>query len=231
MGSSGLLKVKIEKQLSALARGGEPVSAGLIARWLFDEGSGAQVADSSGRSNHALLSGGFRWVTGARGKAIALDGTGFAVCGTTGLPAPNSPLTIAWFMRLESPRDGGVVLSMDHIPTVESTSPVVREGKVGVSRWGGPWLVMTAVPPPGAWHHVAYVFDGNLHRIYVNGDLKGEASAPPHLQVPTRLELGRFGGGAGVRDVGYFTGQLDEFRIYARALTGFQIRQLSQLGR
>ena len=65
----GKLKTSIE-----LSRGPVPdtsgLKQGLIGYWQFDEGKGAESADSSGRNNKAILKGGATWAEGLIGKSL-----------------------------------------------------------------------------------------------------------------------------------------------------------------
>ena len=48
-------------------------SAELIGQWLFDEGNGKKVEDSSGEKNHGEIIEKAQWVDGKLGKALELD--------------------------------------------------------------------------------------------------------------------------------------------------------------
>ena len=49
-------------------------TAGLVGYWLFNEGSGTTVQDSSGNSNTGTLVNGPIWVTGRYGPGLNFDG-------------------------------------------------------------------------------------------------------------------------------------------------------------
>lgn len=75
----------------------------------------------------------------------------------------------------------------------------------------------------GAWNHVLIRFAPNDQRIYINGNLAGQAnfSGTP-LANSDPLQLGADQAAAGR----YFDGELDELRIYSQALSTAQIAAL-----
>lgn len=68
-------KYKMKPPQSARLNTGNPLADKLVACYLFNEGSGAKVFDSSGRGHHGTLTGGFTWTVGKYGRAVELDGT------------------------------------------------------------------------------------------------------------------------------------------------------------
>ncbi len=75
------------------------VSAGLIAHWEFDEGSGTIARDSSGKGHDGTLLGDPQWVTGMIGSgALSFDGTdGLVEAGDDASLSLTDALTItAW---------------------------------------------------------------------------------------------------------------------------------------
>ncbi len=81
-------------------------------------------------------------------------------------------------------------------------------------------------PPPTAWHHFAYTFDGATHRLYVDGGLRNASNVAPGTEPVTKVELGRWEGkGPGPKE--YFKGMLDDVRIYTGALTQEQVKNLA----
>jgi len=49
-------------------------NATIVAMWLFDEGSGKTVKDSSGNENNGTITGDSKWDTGKFGKALEFNG-------------------------------------------------------------------------------------------------------------------------------------------------------------
>jgi len=82
----------------------------------------------------------------------------------------------------------------------------------------------TGVLRPLFWQHVVGVQDGEATKIYVNGSLVGSTDAGGQIPFdPENFTLGN------LFNQNTFQGLLDDIRIYGRALSGAEIRQLYQL--
>lgn len=79
-----------------------------------------------------------------------------------------------------------------------------------------------------SWFHIAGTFDGNLMRIYVNGQLEGTQNNPGTItssSVPMLF-------GAEPQEglvISHFKGQIDEIRIWNYARTGEEIMQFMNI--
>jgi hypothetical protein len=70
------------------------------------------------------------------------------------------------------------------------------------------------------WTHVATTYDGTTLRMFINGTQVSTAAGPAALAVSTGAL--RIGGNAVWGE--YFSGRIDEVRVYNRALTAAQIQ-------
>ncbi|HVR83753.1 MAG TPA: LamG-like jellyroll fold domain-containing protein, partial [Planctomycetota bacterium] len=89
-------------------------------------------------------------------------------------------------------------------------------------RWGGLELMTAPLPSLDAWHLLTYVFDGSQHSLYLDGTLANQSAAPAPSGAVGRCEFGRYWALKGES----FSGQLDDVRIYKRALTEQEIQSL-----
>ncbi|MBV8878448.1 MAG: DUF1570 domain-containing protein [Planctomycetaceae bacterium] len=197
----------------------------LVAHWKLDEGTGISTADASGSANHGTLMGGTSWVQGFDGQGLGFDGARtYVVCGAAGLPAANEAQSITlWFNVSEVPKN---VQQFVHLQIPNGGSGVYvgfKDSKVGAWRAGGWWLANANAPAVNEWHHLAYVYDGKTHQVFVDGVLSGGSANPSNHGKPSSVELGRFEAG-GVKE--YYKGFLDEVRIYAGVLTAGDLRKL-----
>ena len=74
------------------------------------------------------------------------------------------------------------------------------------------------------WNHIAVTFNNTVQRMYLNGNLVGigtKVSSPICQAEPIRLGVWF------AIDPLYYTGNMDEVRIYNRVLSGKEIKQLS----
>lgn len=71
--------------------------------------------------------------------------------------------------------------------------------------------------PIKTWHHVAQTFDGRYYRVWVNGQLQGEAEIAFKPQGPGRASVG-----TRINRLNYFKGAVREARFTHAALTPAQ---------
>jgi len=81
------------------------------------------------------------------------------------------------------------------------------------------------------WGHAAFTYDGSNMRLYFNGDLvKTQAqTVDPGSQSSFPTYIGSMGNGSG--SVYTFNGKLDEVRLYSRALSDSEVKQLYLMGK
>jgi hypothetical protein len=79
----------------------------------------------------------------------------------------------------------------------------------------------------GSWNFVVCVSDGTFLRVFVNGseDANKIARTQSMGNYTSGLQIGRYGG-----DSLYYSGQIDELRLYSAALSTDEIRQLYRMG-
>lgn len=77
------------------------------------------------------------------------------------------------------------------------------------------------------WYHVAATFDGSMHRLYVDGKLAHEAKGFFKFSRGEPIRIGAKGDETTPKHA-FFTGDLDEVRIYNRALSGDEIVALAK---
>jgi chitodextrinase len=205
-------------------------SDSLVAAYSFDGGSGTIVTDESGNGNNGALSGA-TWTTSGKNKsALTFDGVNDWVtvpdsasldlaAGMT-LEAWVRPTVIGQFRTVVAKeRPGGIVYALH---ASEDTSRPVGQVDIGGERNA----VGPSPLPRNAWSHLATTYDGTTVRLYVNGVLGGSSTivgSMPASAGPLRL------GGNSIWSE-WFQGQLDDVRIYKRALTATEIQADMNIG-
>jgi hypothetical protein len=71
------------------------------------------------------------------------------------------------------------------------------------------------------WYHLVGTYDGNTAKIYIDGIEEGSISTSATINMPNSWTIGSWDGGGNVHD-----GDLDDVRLYNRALTASEISQL-----
>ena len=86
-----------------------------------------------------------------------------------------------------------------------------------------PSITSASGVPADTWTHVAVVYDGNEIALYVNGELDVSQSASGGIDDgATPLQFGTNDAGNGQ----FFSGQLDEVRVWASSFTLLEVREL-----
>lgn len=191
----------------------------LLAAYGMEEESGGTVRDMSGNGHDGTVHDPLR-VRGRIGKALRFDGAEdldrvLNVPDAPGL-RPGSALTVeAWF-KPDKEHDetcdiwAKVLDSADASFGVSTHAFRVRAGGADHGEYYGSM--------PVGWWHFAVTYDGSKLRLYAGGELAIEYEVTGDLDYdagPLRI-------GGGTQNC--FSGIVDEFRLYRRALTAEEIQ-------
>ncbi|HVE42038.1 MAG TPA: LamG-like jellyroll fold domain-containing protein [Planctomycetota bacterium] len=206
---------------------------GLVGHWTFDSISGVTTPDFSPSKNDGRLVDGPLVVPGRLGSALRFNGrTSYVTCPSSAALDLTGPFTIsAWVNvgRQGSPASG----------IVEKWHPGKKEGPVGYYlRLVGGRIELTfpnpagemecrgnKTIPPDTWTLVTGVFDGSSIIIYVDGVLD---RSNPVRGLPGISKLPLVVGAGGSANGNFFMGDIDDVRIYSRALSAPEIARLAQ---
>ena len=216
------------------------VSAVLVAHYEFE----GNANDSVG-GYHGMLMGDAKYGTGPEyggvsfGQAISLDGDwDYVLCGGTfaSVTASASKTIMAWVnsntidysgsidmngriitLYRDDGYSGFTILAVGNPATWQSVYAK------GVNDWE--WLDSKVPVTADEWTHIALVQNGADVNIYINGILENsvsEAAVPP-VYSPPNADIGAFDqGGNTMRN--FFSGSIDDVRIYNHALTKDEIQ-------
>lgn len=199
---------------------------GLVAEYGFDQGAGSTVTDSSGRGNTGTATN-TAWSTSGRfGSALSFNGSSSRVV----VPDAAS-LDLTTGMTLEAWVNPASTSGWRTLALKEVTSPGdLAYGLYSAEPGRGPGAylgagtqttstVRPAPLPANTWSHVATTFDGSTLRLYVDGALAGSQSRS--APIPTSTGPLAIGGNAIWGE--WFSGRIDEVRVYNRALSAAEI--------
>jgi hypothetical protein len=200
------------------------VVTGLVAAYGFEEGAGAAAADVSGAGNNAAIEGAAHTPAGRFGHALSFDGVDDLVTVPSAAAFAGSPFTVeawvnptglsGWRSAVMKEAPGGLVWGLyahDNAPRPAVTAIIAS---VETSAPG------TAALPLETWSHLAATYDGATLRMFVNGVRTAAVAVTGALMAasdPIRIGGNRIWGE-------YFSGRIDEVRIYARALSAAEIQ-------
>jgi hypothetical protein len=210
------------------------------AIWRLDEGLGSSVADGIG-SHVGTLSGNPQWVPGISGSALQFDGSGdevvFADAADLNFDTNDDFTVAAW-----------VNLPVAQVNTASTTNTIVGKEQFGVFPWtirvynqnsgsagrlrvvrsdgsNFPGVDSSVAVNDASWHHVAFVRDAGILKLYLDGALDGSAADNTVNTTTNAVEvrIGRRAGGS--LDL---TGSVDEVLVRPGALSAAQVLALYQ---
>ena len=201
-------------------------NSGPVAAYGFNEGTGTTLGDSSGNGRQGTIANATWFATGRYGKALLFNGTNASVTIadaasldlSTGMTLeawvqPNLAMGTTWRSVLMKERAPGLSYSLYANGDSGRPSSDVNTGGIDQTVAG------TASVPANVWTHLTATFDGTTLRLYVNGAL-----------VQSKAVSGSIVASAGALKIGgnsiwgeWFSGYIDEVRIYNRALTAAEI--------
>jgi hypothetical protein len=187
----------------------------LRVAYSFNETSGTVARDSSTNANNATVTSG-SWVTGRLGNGLGLNGTSTRARATTNV-ALTGPFTIeAWVLN---PANG----AFETILTVGTNRDLYLGSGVITFYTGQQDLTFGTALPVGTWAHIALTYNSGVLRAYVNGVQQGPDRAVTLANVTAALQVGAWIP-SGSQNSDFFSGTLDEVRVYGRALTPAEIQ-------
>ncbi len=214
----------------------EPISptAGLVGYWPLDEGVGTMTVDRSGSGRHGVLVGGAAWGAGS----VSLDGIDDHV-DLGAFDVPSSELTIAAWIHADdldncSANDCRVLskatgtAEADHyfmLSTIETGGETRLRFRLKTGGTTTTLVASSGALVEGQWIHAAAVYDGTTMSLYKDGNLVGSTGKSGTVTgAPTvPVWIGGNPPDAGAKP---WDGLLDEVRLYDRALSQQEIRDL-----
>ena len=200
-------------------------TTGLVAAYGFEGGSPTSAADSSGTGNAGTISGALVSSAGRFGSALSFDGINdwVTVPDTNSLDLTNAMTLEAWVRPsalsgwrtvVMKEQAGGLVYGL--YANSDGNRPSVHAFVTSEQDTRG-----TAQLALNTWTHVGATFDGTTLRLYVNGVLISSRALSGSLLTSTAAL--RIGGNGPWGE--WFSGLIDEVRVYRRVLTATEITQ------
>jgi autotransporter-associated beta strand protein len=208
-------------------------SSSLQAYLKFDETSGTTAADATGNGWIGTLVNGPTWVAGYSNNAVNLSGSSQYVTMPAGVVSNLNEFTItAWvkpvaladWMRLFDFGTGTGVYMF--LTPQNGATHTMRFAITTAGNGNEQQINSSATLSLNAWHHIAVTLNGGVGILYLDGIAVGTNSTmmltPASLGITTQNYIGK----SQYNDP-YFNGQVDEFRIYNRALSQGEVATLA----
>lgn len=198
---------------------GSTLSNGLVGYWKMDESSG-NLTDSSGNSNTGTVSG-TSIVGGVFGNGRSFTGSSYA--DITMNQTFQQTTVCTW---LKTSTTTGYIYTQNNVGNTANLGFLVTAaGKLSLGIWNGttiPEATSTTTITSGTWIHGCAVRNGGEFKIYINGSLESSITNGNTNNIGTLASIGR----NRVTNDTYYNGQLDEMRIYNRALSPDEVSTL-----
>ena len=200
---------------------------GLVAYWPFDEGKGKEAIDITGNGLDGEFNDDPKWVDGKFGTGLEFDGVDdhVIVADDPALAIEENITLMAWFCpnddltghRLMS-KNNSIFVIFD-FGNADSIDFLVKPNNTFAESKTTDWKV-------GEWYHFAGTFDGKTMKVYINGELEGEAANDVPI-APSGLELWIGGDDLG-NATDHFPGKIDEVRLYEKTLSEADIQKVME---
>lgn len=211
-------------------------SSSAVARWAFDGD-----ASDSWSSNDGAVNGGLSWTSDAiRGRAASFDGSSYVNLGDSEDLGSNLGEAFAlsvWVRPDSGDLDGSTndALSKGGANEWDNYQVGIQNNqffaRVGTEGSYYPKVSSQIKPAAGSWHHLVCIYDGEEIRLYVNGvveDRNGDIAGSPN-NISSAAKVGAFDP-EGTQDNRYWSGAVDDVRIYSKALSPEEIFELYRWG-
>lgn len=213
-----------------------PLNKGLLAYWTFDgknllTGSVLDVTGNQNSGSMVNMATSTSRVSGKIGQGLLFDGTDDSVIATD--TGAMGPMTISVWIKPKTLNTFDMIVSKDNTGLTNAEfylsgwtgNTIGWSGGFGGSWTGGGWDTVLKMD---RWYHLAWVYDGSTHRLYIDGV----------QESTTYADSGATAGGQkvmlGARKFTapelFFDGQMDDTRIYSRALSANEVSQVYNLG-
>jgi len=206
-----------------------PTENGLLAWWSFNETNGVVALDGSGNRHGGILHETER-CTGYAGAAISCTG-GWLAVNTVAKFSFSTQLTVSCWVKTERSNQTQAWIVNRIQGGGENTG--FRLGlmngrlvfNIPVSNWSH--SATASIPVPlSRWTHVAGTYDGQQICVYQNGTCTGTYPRTGPI-YPNQFPL--YIGAFAPHHSAYFSGILDEVRLYNRALTEREIQEQARV--
>lgn len=208
---------------------------GLVAYWKLDEGEGDIAFDETENHNDGILKcrgeecSPPKWVEGKIGYVLEFDGVDdYVDCGNHESLRITDAITIEAWVKLNGAQGSGLFVAhswTDYgLRYAHGKYAFSVRGQDGVEDY-----VYSSVTPLSEWVHLVGTYDSSTEtaRIYVNGELGGEAVFSGNGEIfltSGNVQMG------GTSEWSNFNGLIDEVRIYNRVLTESEVERLYEMG-
>ena len=217
----------------------QDISTGLLAHYPLD----GDATDATGNGNHGTESGVIVYVPGVSGQAAQLNGNEqIGVPNFFSSTSTGSSLSISlWMNTVTTKVIAGLVtqwtacsgsntddnFSLQVYNNVGAGAPSSLSLNASRSLSGSNLNAPRTKVTDGDWHHVSVTYENGTGKLYVDGNLEDQVTSTSYTNFNPNVNLviGGYYSDACTQD-GHYEGDIDDVRIYDRALSASDIQLL-----
>ena len=202
-----------------------------IAHYSFDQSSGLTAYDNTTHGLNGTLCGNMtdaNWVSGKFGNALDFDGVDdYVNCGNDPSLQLTGDLTLSLWIKPDNLNQRQNPLHKDNLG--EFSLVIEPNGQLSYvhdrANWCGAGLLLPGTIQNGIWQHIIITRDVATRTIkgYYNGELKVTNIYPSNAVPHASSNPLKIGNGY----AGFFTGEIDDVRIYSRSLDWQEILDIA----
>jgi hypothetical protein len=207
---------------------------GLVASYSFDEAS-TTITDGSG-NGYTAFAGDFDWVAGHRGNALALGGTyGYASLPAAGVTEGLNDFSVTVWAKPHALTPWSRVFDIGTgqaaFMTVVVATASTQMPRFSLKVAGSAALIIESTLPLAldTWQLVSVTQAGDTVTFYLDGKVAGSATGVTYRAAAFAANRNYLGRSQFSTDPLY-SGELDEFRLYGRALSVSEIKAIATGG-
>ncbi|MEK7654626.1 MAG: LamG domain-containing protein [Patescibacteria group bacterium] len=217
---------------------------GLVGLWSFNgqDMSGVTATDKGSGGNNGTLTNGPTAIPGIVGQALNFDGSNdyVTIADHATLDLTGSVSMAVWVKHTSSTfkdweaiftkGDSAYRLHLCGNITFCGGSPTDDAFSVAITGTGcsNNGTTSTVVPALNRWYHVVATYDGSAAKIYIDGVLDAETACTGSISTNAHaLYIGENAESTGRQ----WTGEIDEARLYNRALSAAEVSVLYRAGK
>ena len=209
-------------------------NSGLAGYWSLDDGAGTRAEDTSFNSNNGTLTNSPTWVNGKNGKALNFVGASsqyVSIPSSLGLNTTNFTV-VGWAYRANTGdhgafiKIGGIVGGVGIGVSPNNSSGFEVSGDTLTVLYESARWIPTGQNFGTGWHQFALVVDSSgFPTVYYDGrSVYNDSTGGPTSPGSALTQIGGYT--SGIPTNRFFTGAIDDVRVYNRALTSTEIYDL-----
>jgi large repetitive protein len=216
--------------------GSSTFPTGVAGAWLFNEGTGATVADASGNNRPITLSNA-TWTTGISGQAAQFNGVNTSGRVGQALLDTSASFSVSAWVKLDNLNGWQTFVNQDGVNVsgfwlqysqfINGNKFMLTMHDIDSTASAAYRAISTTTPVVGQWYHLVGVRDKatNTMKMYVNGVLEATVPYTGGWASNGAVNVGR-GQYGGPND--WVAGAIDGVSIYTRALADSDVTSLYQ---